>query len=365
MDPNTGELADVSHAAMRTYHLAASRRRSGESGAKPDDMEQELFEQQIETASEPCLQLGDVRAEVRRCRRSVGEAARAAGVAAVAVPTPVLGAGARTVTPKDRYRRIVDSFGVVGREAGVCGTHVHIELDSDEQRVGVLDRIRPWLPFLLAVSANSPFWCGDDTGYASWRSQVWGRWPMTGAAEPYGDLAGYRAVCDGFLESGAALDEGMLYFDARLAAAYPTVEIRIADVCTDVDATVLVVGLSRVLVETAAQEWNAGRQPAPWRSDLLRAAQWRAAKFGLAGDLIHPVQRKLAPARSVFDSVLAHARDAVDEVGDAAELTEAFERLLAGGTGAARQRAIAEATGDLQAVVTDLIDRTESSWLRA
>jgi carboxylate-amine ligase len=325
-------------------------------------MEQELFLQQIETASRPCLTLGDVRSEVRRCRRSAGQAARAAGAAAVAVPTPVIGAGALTVTPKDRYQRIVDSFGVVGREAGVCGMHVHVELDSDEQRVGVLDRIRPWLPFLLAVSANSPFWCGDDTGFASWRSQVWGRWPTTGPAEPYGDLAGYREVCTGFLESGAALDTGMLYFDARLAAAYPTVEIRIADVCTDVDAAVLVAGLSRVLVETAAHEWNAGQRPAPWRTDLLRAAQWRAAKFGLSSDLIDPEQRKLAPARTVFDSLLGYTRDAMSEAGDTDELTDAFERLLARGTGAGRQRAVAEATGDLRAVVHDLIERTESSW---
>jgi glutamate---cysteine ligase / carboxylate-amine ligase len=370
VDPATGRLAEVSNQALSAHHAQAAAAAEvadadpEEAPAKrPHDIEQELFLQQIETASAPCDRLDELQEEVRRCRRSAGEAAWAANAAAVAAGAPVLPGRELKVTPNDRYRRIVDSYGEVGRQGDVCGMHVHVEVQDDEQRVGVLDRIRPWLPFLLAISANSPFWRGIDTGYASWRSRVWGRWPTAGPAEPYGDLAGYEAVVEGFLASGAALDRGMLYLDARLAMSYPTVEIRIADVCTDVDDTVLLAALSRGLVETAAREWTAGVAPATWRTDQLRAAQWRAAQLGVSGDLIDPASRRLASARDVFAALLSHTRDALDEAQDTGLVTESFERLLARGAGASRQRAVAEATGSLEAVVSDLRERTEASWL--
>lgn len=362
IDPATGRLSEVSQRAMQS-HLAEA---GGNADAvkRPADVEQELFLQQIETTSAPCETLDEIRVEVQRCRRSAGEAARAAEAAAVAVGGPVLDETDFTVTPKPRYQLIVDSFGEVGRQATACGMHLHVEVEDDDQRVGVLDRIRPWLPFLLAVSANSPFWQGGDTGYASWRSQIWGRWPTTGPAEPYGDRAGYETVVQSLLASGAALDRGMLYFDARLAAEFPTVEIRIADVCTDLDDTVLVAALGRGLVETAAREWSAGVSTAPWRTDVLRAAQWRAARFGVSSELIDPTTRQLVPARAVFDSLLAYTEEALDEAGDRAAVVDGFERLLARGAGASRQRAVAEATGgDLEAVVADLLRRTEASWL--
>jgi carboxylate-amine ligase len=359
VDPATGRLAEVSERAMRAHMAEAD---GPDDDRRATDVEQELFLQQIETASEPCETLDEVCAEVRRCRRSAGEAARAAGAAAVAVGGPALDQKDFTVTPKPRYQRIVDSFGEVGRQATACGMHLHVEVDDDDQRVGVLDRIRPWLPFLLAISANSPFWQGVDTGYASWRSQVWGRWPTAGPAEPYGDLAGYEAVVESLIASGAALDRGMLYFDARLAADFPTIEIRIADVCTDPDDTALIAALGRGLVETAAREWSAGQPPAPWRTDVLRAAQWRSAQFGISSRLVDPSTRQLAPARSVFDSFVTYLRDALDEAGDTERVVDGFERLMARGTGASRQRAVAEATGDLEAVVADLVRRTEAAW---
>lgn len=360
VDPDSGRLAEVSRQALRA-HLAEA-----DGVANTDklagDVEQELFLQQFETATVPCEGLEELRADVVRCRRSAGEAARAAGASAVAVAGPVLAQTDFTVTPKARYQRIVDSFGEVGRQATSCGMHLHVEVDDEEQRVGVIDRVRPWLPFLLALSANSPFWLGVDTGYSSWRSQVWGRWPTAGPAEPYGDLAGYQAVVETLLASGAALDPAMLYFDARLASAYPTVEIRIADVCTDPDDAVLIAALGRSLVETAARDWSAEVPLEKWRTDALRAAQWRAARYGVSSELVDPATRQLAPVRSVFKSFLGHTRDALDEAGDTAAVEDRFEGLLARGAGASRQRAVTEAGGDLKAVVADVVARTEASW---
>jgi carboxylate-amine ligase len=211
---------------------------------------------------------------------------------------------------------------------------------------------------LLALSANSPFWHGRDTGHASWRSQVWGRWPSAGAAQPFGDVATYRSVAEQMIGWGASIDPAMLYFDIRLAERYPTVEIRVADVTTDLEDVTLVAVLARALVETVASV----EQPPAWRADLLRVAGWRAARFGLAGRLVHPQDATLVPAREVFDATVRHVRPALEQAGDLDLVTGSFERLVARGTGAARQRAVHESTGDLVRVVADLARRTEESW---
>jgi carboxylate-amine ligase len=272
----------------------------------------------------------------------------------------VVGNAPAVVTPNARYQRIIDEFGSLIRNVVVSGMHVHVSIEGDEEGVGVIDRVRPWLPTLLALSANSPFVHGVDTGFASWRSQMWGRWPSAGPTEPYGDAAGYHAVAEAMMGSGASMDRGMLYYDARLAESWPTVEIRVADVCTEVGDAVLVAALTRALVETAARSWRADEAPPAWRTDLLRAAQWRAARYGVAGQLMHPQTRELRPARMVVESLMVHTAEALAEAGDTELVADGFRRLLARGAGASRQRAIAEARGSLTAVVDDLLVRTNA-----
>jgi carboxylate-amine ligase len=246
----------------------------------------------------------------------------------------------------------------MARQALVCAMHMHVDVSSDEEAVRVVDGIRPWLPLLVAMGANSPYWHGRDTGHASWRSQVWNRWPTAGAAQPFGDVETYRAVSDSMLVWGAGLDTGMLYFDVRLAERYPTVEIRVADVCTDVEDALLVALVTRALVATVAT----GATAPTWRGDLLRVAGWRAARHGIAGDLVHPVDATLVPARAVFDATVEHCRDALDEHGDLDRVRDLFERLVVRGTGATRQRRAFESSGSLHGVVDDLARRTEESW---
>ena len=256
---------------------------------------------------------------------------------------------------------MVDTFGEVARDGGTCGMHVHVEVESDEEGVAVIDRITAWLPTLLALSANSPFARGRDTGYASWRSQVWTRWPSAGPTEQFGSVEGYRAASRMLLETGAARDDGMLYFDARLSATQPTVEVRVCDTCTDPADAVVIAALVRGLVETAAREWGAGRPVPRWRAEALRAAHWRAARYGLSDDLVHPVERRLRPARGVMAALLARVGPALTDVGDLDLVRGGLDRVLAQG-GAARQRAAYERTGSVEAVVDDLIERTEASW---
>ena len=144
--------------------------------------------------------------------------------------------------------------------------------------------------------------------------------------------------------------------------AGPNVEIRVSDVCVDVDDAVLVGLLARALVATEAAAWRNGAERPSWRVDELKAASWRAARYGLPGPLVHPVEMRLAPTREVVDSLVDHVRPALEEAGDDSLVADLFEQLVARGNGAVRSRAVHEATGSLERVVADLADRTEASW---
>jgi carboxylate-amine ligase len=171
----------------------------------------------------------------------------------------------------------------------------------------------------------------------------------------------YREVCRRLIASGAARDEGMLYFDARLSPGNPTVEVRIADVCTDPDDAVLIAALVRGLVMQAADGDGFGEGPV-WRAELLQAAKWRAARYGLSDRLLCPTTMETAPAHEVLSTLVSTVTDALTACGDLDLVREGVARVLAGG-GASRQHAAYERSGgDVRAVVDDLVVRTNACW---
>lgn len=358
-DPATREVEAAAPAVLKQFHEHGHGRHPPR--AATDELDHELFRHQLETRTDPETDLDAVLAQLVAGRRTAGEAARAAGLRVGACGIVPLGGARSVVTPNDRYRDMVDSYGEVARTGGTCGMHVHTGIDGAEEGVAVIDRIAPWLPVLLALSANSPFVESRDSGYASWRAQVWSRWPSAGQTEQFGSVAGYREVSRMLLETGAARDAGMLYFDARLSEAQPTVEVRVCDVCTDPVLAAAIVALVRALVETAARDWRAGRTPPAWRAEGLRAAHWRASRFGMADSLVHPESARLAPAREVVDALVERVEVVLDEAGDLEAVVAAVARSVSD-NGATRQRAAFERTGEVAGVVDDLIARTEASW---
>lgn len=341
-------------------HSAALRPASGRVVRWAADMlglQQELFLQQIEIASPPCRTMADLHTQVVLGRTQAAASARESGVELLAVGTPVI-AALGVLTPSSRYQRLRQHYGEVARDNLVCGLHVHVGVEDLDEAVAAVDGMRAWLPVLLALSANSPFWHDRDTEYASFRSQVNRRWPTAGPAEPFGDAQGYRLAVADLQAAGAALDPGQLYFDARPSARYPTVEVRVADTCTDVRDTVVIAALTRALVSTAIADWRAGVPEAPWRSDLIRAANWVAAKSGLSRHLVDPLTRRLAPASDVVQRVLDHCAESLEEAGDTELAADGVRRLLQQGTGSVRQRAALARVGTPAGVVLDAIART-------
>lgn len=293
--------------------------------------------------------------DLRARRDELVASARARGteVAALATsPVPVV----PTPTPDERYARMQDRFGKIARDQLICGAHVHVSVASRAEGVAAIDGVRRWNAVLLALTGNSPFWDGADTGYASYRTISWGRWPSAGPSPWFGSEAAYDAAVHHLVATGAAMDPGMLYFDARLSASYPTVEFRVADVGQEVEDEVLLAGLCRALVETAVSVPD----PEPVAVLALRAAAWRAARFGLGNELVDPVEGCLRPAGEVVDRLLAHLTPALRRTGDLEHVTALLDRLVRRGTGAELQRAD-YARGGAGAVVAGAVGRTAAT----
>jgi carboxylate-amine ligase len=348
VEPGTGRPRAVAETALRAI------RRAGGAGDEPggpadgdaaQSLDFELQRQQLETNTRPCRGLGELGQELRRCRSLAAQVAARAGarVAALATsPAPVV----PQLVRDGRYLEMARAFGLTAYEQLTCGCHVHVEVSSADEGVAVLDRLGPWLPALLALSANSPFWQGQDSAYASFRYQAWGRWPGSGPVDAFGTAEAYRQTVRQMVATGTLLDAGMVYFDARLSEHYPTLEIRIADVCLYADDAVLIAALARALVDTEARHWRAGAGAPRQRTEVLRLAAWRASRSGLEGDLVSPLTGLPEPAGSVANALLEHVRDALDEAGDTSTVTELLAAVLARGNGAAFQRG-AHHGGDL------------------
>ena len=354
------------------FHIVdlATRRLAGQAGSLMEQLPAgsfsfELQRSVLEANSRPWTSLTDLAEDIAALRQAAIAAAEPLGLGIVAAGTvPLADPDTIQVTPDPRYEHMQAEYGMLVREQLICGTQVHVDVDGRDLAVAVAHRVAPWLPALLALSASSPFWLGTDTGYASYRTLIWRRWPTAGALPGFASAADYdRAVAD-LVRSGIIADPGMIYFDVRPSAHLPTLELRIADSCPRLDDVVLLAGLFRALVirETAAA--IAGRPPAPVRPDLVQAATWRAAQSGLQGNLVDPVTATAVPARRLIGQLLAGLRPALESAGDWDLVTRLTTSALARGGSAARQRA-ARGRGGLRHVVDTLVAETRATppWL--
>jgi carboxylate-amine ligase len=319
----------------------------------------ELYRSMVEMNTPVCSTLAEVREAVRGSRRSLIEAAGRQGLRIAAAGThPFSHWADQEVTPKTRYHNLADDYRQIFREEVVFGCHVHVGFDDREAAIQTMNRVRPWLPVLLALSANSPFWVGADTGYASFRTEVWNRWPTAGMPQAFDSRAEYDRLVETLVATGSLREPTKLYWDVRPSARQETLEFRVADSVMGVDEAVMVAGLVRALAVTAnAAAVRGDPDPRP-RPELLRAARWRAARHGLEADLVDVLAGRARPAAELVGAFLDEVRPALEEAGDLEEVTGLVRATLAGGTGAARQRAAFRRSGHLEDVVDLVVETT-------
>jgi glutamate---cysteine ligase / carboxylate-amine ligase len=349
-------LAEAVLAAAREHERDDEEPGGGEAaGEEFGGIEHELQLEQAETATPPLTDLGELLAAVADRRAVLAGAARERGGALAALGTSPLPVSP-TTTPDARYFAMMREYGATAHEQLTCGCHVHVDIATRAEGVAVLNGIMPWLPVVAALGVNSPYWQGEDTGYASYRRQVWTRWPGAGAPQPFADEIEYDAAVAALVRSGILLDDAMVYFDARLSARYPTIEVRVADVQPEAADTVLLAALVRALVDTvAAAPPDPSARP---RLELVRGAGWRAARSGLSGDLVDVFGGTAVPALDLVARLVDHVRPALRANGDLAAVEESLARLIARGTGADLQRASRRRRGMLTDVVADAVART-------
>jgi carboxylate-amine ligase len=206
------------------------------------------------------------------------------------------------------------------------------------------------LPVLLTLTANSPYWDDRDTGYASWRTMTWPRWPVAGPPPVFDSAAHYDQVVQTLLDAGAMVDRGTIFWDLRPSNSHPTLEVRVADTALTAEEAALYAALVRALVVHLSAAVRRG-EPAPdVPGELLRAAYWRAARDGLDGEGLDLATGRLCPAPELAQRLLALVEPVLRAHGELDQVTKWLDRLLAEGTGARRQRQAAR-DGGLDAVV--------------
>ena len=311
------------------------------------EIDLELLQAQVEVGTPICETLDEVDEHLTRLRAAVHDAARKMDCRLAACGTPPLLAPEPVpVTAKPRYRSMAHDAAHLVDEQLVNGMHVHVAIPDRDSGVTVLNRLRPWLPVLVALGANSPLWDGAETGFASWRTLIFGRWPVSGPPPPFADAADYRHRTQALLDAGVIADRGQLYWQARLSERYPTIEVRALDVQLEIQDAVTLAGVVRALVSTALHDQGRAlprAEPEHSHPELLAAAVWYAARHGLTERLVHPLTGRSVPAPEAVASLMEHLTPALEASGDLARVTRGIERLQNVGTGSVRQtRALRE-----------------------
>ncbi len=324
----------------------------------------EITKFQVEGKTPPCADLSELLEHLRRMRSTMGAAAARLGLGVMASGTPVLGdVVPPPINEHPRYELGVRTYRALHDEQSVCAGHVHVHLPDRERALLVSNHLRPWLPVLIALMANSPFWMGRDTGYASWRTLTWGKWPVAGPPPYFDSAADFDRLIAVLTESGVLVDPGTIFWDVRPSARLPTLEVRVTDVPATAEESALLAALVRALVVVALAEVERGDRGPRVSPELLRAAYWRAARDGLDGHGIDPGTGRLMTITDLVDDLIARVRDGLEEFGDLDAVTALLARLRASGGGAQRQRAAHVRRGSFEDVVDFQLRQTVSGTL--
>jgi glutamate---cysteine ligase / carboxylate-amine ligase len=348
LDPESWELANAIEELLEE---------SGGDG-EASEIKPELHESVLEIATKPCQDTREAGAELRGLRRQVAEVAARRGLTIGSAGThPFALWENQRISAGPRYRDLIEALRFVARQEVIFGLHVHVGIDDADKAIHVANGMRVHAGLLLALSANSPFWRGDDTGLASARMPIFRQFPRVGMPPAYKDWADFERRIGFMIDSKVMDDYTYLWYDVRPHPNFGTVEIRGMDAQTRVEHTLGLAALIQAMVKELAEHFEAGEQLGEYPFEMLDENRWIAARHGLDGELVDLPSFERVPtkelARRVCDRLAEHAQD----LGSAAEL-EGIADLLEGGNGASRQKVVHQANHDLHEVVRDIAAAT-------
>jgi len=297
----------------------------------------EFLKSQIEVETRVHETVHAAGAELKSLRQTVAGLAAQHGLAPIAASThPFARWGAQQATERERYQSIAKDLAGVGRRLVVCGMHVHVGVNNDELRIDLMNQARYFLPHLLVLSTSSPFVEGEDSGLKCYRLAAYNELPRTGLPERFGSWAEYRHTVDLLVRNGVIEDASKVWWDLRPSERFPTLELRIPDVCTLIDDAVCVAALYVSILRMLYRIRRANQMWRPYPRFLLSENRWRAQRYGVAGTLFDFGKGELVPFGDLVDELLALVREDADALGCLREVEHA-RTIVAHGTSADRQ----------------------------
>jgi carboxylate-amine ligase len=323
-----------------------------------EQIKPEIIQSMIEVGTGICKNITEARADITNLRSVLSGLVRKQGLEIVAAGThPFSHWQDQKIFDNSRYELIVEENQMIARSLLTFGLHVHVGIENPERAIHIMNAVRYMLPHVLALSTSSPFWLGVDTGLKSYRSEVFTRMPRTGIPDHFESDTSFQRYVALLVETGCIDDGKKIYWDIRPHPYFPTLEFRICDIPTRVDDTVAIAALFQALVAKVNKLLDQNLTFRLHHRMLIEENKWRAVRYGLDGKIIDFGKGKEVPIRGVIRELLRFVDDVIDELGSRKEIDHIYT-ILERGTSADEQLRVWRETGDLKAVVDQLIEMT-------
>jgi carboxylate-amine ligase len=327
VDPETRNLADDPPAAL----FEDCKKRIG------DQVTPEFLRSQIEVGTKVCTKISEAADEIRSLRSCIREVAASHGLAVIAASThPIAEWDLQKHTEKERYHTLAQNLQTVARRMLICGMHVHVGIENENLRIDLMNQVSYFLPHLLSISTSAPFWHGIDTGLKSYRIAVWNEMPRTGLPPQFDSYAQYRRLVDTLVSTGVIEDASKLWWDIRPSGRFPTLEMRMTDICTRMEDSICIAAFYRCLLRML---WRLRRSNQRWRiydRFMISENRWRASRYGIDEGLIDFGKSEIVPLAELFEELIELVREDA-EFFDCVPEIEHSREILRRGTSAHKQ----------------------------
>ncbi len=347
IDPDTRELRSHMHQIVE----------GGKTTLK-EQVKAEMHQSVVEVGTNICKDIDEARREVTYLRKMIGEIALKQGLVFGAAGThPFSRWQDQEITDHPRYHEIVDKLQDTARGNLIFGLHVHVGIPNREIGLQLMNQARYFLPHIFALSANSPFWLGRNTGFKSYRTKVFDKFPRTGIPDYFESVAEYDSYINLLIKTNCIDNGKKIWWDLRLHPFFETIEFRICDVPMRIDETIALAALIQAVVAKIYKLMKENLSFRNYKRALINENKWRAARYGIEGSLIDFGKQEEVSTKDLIYELLEFVDDVVDELGSRHEI-KYIEKMLENGTGADRQLKIYESTGDLKDVVDYIVSET-------